>query len=309
MISGKCHVILATKGMPGLILDSFRSEAVTIFRLNNKSQLSESEILSREFPEAEHIIIDGYEFDVSYQMLMRKMGLRVIVIDDLGGNSFDADIIINHSPGATITDYNVSPDTKCCLGLEYAFIDQVFFQKINVLQTVGKNRVFLNMGGGDPLDITSKILTLLYEVDPEIEVNLVIGGLNQHKDKLIKYAKESNGKIHDYYDLSSQEMASLMQKSVFGICTASTVAIEACATHLPIMIGWVVDNQQSIYKGMIERELAIGVEYLEELNKEKFNAAITQLRDDIDFRVQMSKRQQLSISKFTANNIYHCIFG
>lgn len=310
MLVGKCDLVLATRDMPRSLMDLFSQIFVSIFRLDIENIKDEAMFLKGKFPDAELVVLDGYSFDLKYQSAMKNAGFRVAVIDDFGGGDFNADIIINHSPAACKSDYDVEPNTRLCLGVEYAILRPSFIDSKKKYKDVKRNNnVFISMGSVDADDVTSKILSLVHELDSHIEMNVVVGGLYPHKDALFNYANDSELKITIHVNVSEDEMCQIMHECMIGITTASTVSMEACSSLLPLIVGYAVDNQYSIYKGLVENGLALGIDSLNEINHKKFNENVSLMLNDDNVRHAIREKQHLAFSGVSQTNLQNCLLG
>ena len=72
-------------------------------------------------------------------------------------------------------------------------------------------------------------------------------------------------------------MAKLMTQSKIGICTSSTVALECCAINMPLIVGYLVNNQKNIYDGLINAKMACGIGKLKNSNIQKIKLTSKQL--------------------------------
>ena len=87
------------------------------------STLSVLDDVDREIEAAPWVLLDGYNFDPTYQGMLRAAGARVIVVDDTANCPYyDADLILNHAINAERLGYNCAPDAMLLLGTRYALL-------------------------------------------------------------------------------------------------------------------------------------------------------------------------------------------
>ncbi len=191
-------------------------------------------------------ILDGYSFDLTYQKNVRKTGCYLICIDDLHDQHFVADLIINHAPGITKEDYSREDYTFLALGPVFALLRPEF---LNQMVSRGEREgVFVCLGGADPLNLTQKVLLSLFNINPQINVNVVLGAGNKRQESILTWAKSSEFNLMVYQSLSAEEMAQVMRKSKHAIVPSSGILMETLATGLTPLIGYFVDNQMEMYK-------------------------------------------------------------
>ncbi|MDH5523664.1 MAG: UDP-2,4-diacetamido-2,4,6-trideoxy-beta-L-altropyranose hydrolase [Desulfobulbaceae bacterium] len=309
ILSGVCQVALATRMMPDVLKERYRACGAEVVDLSSVEVIHEPEFICQQVPDASIIIMDGYGFNAEYQSMMGSAGMRVVVVDDMGGDNFSADMIINHSPGVQSQDYRVLDQTHLCLGLDYAILQPVFINQGSAKEESSSGHVFLNMGGADPQNMTAMVLEALKHVPVISRIDVVVGGVNQHFDKLAKMADQNFGLIRLHHDLTPEQMARLMRSADVGVCPSSTVAIEACACTLPLIVGWLVDNQYSIYRGLVKRELALGVDDLNHFDEALFVDQVTSLMSDNMLSAHIRNKQISTFSGSSAINLRRCILG
>src|SRR5690606_19869813 len=102
----------------------------------------------------EIIVLDGYHFDTAYQKRVRDTGASLVYIDDHAEGPFDADAVINHSPGVDIQQYlGKSWETRFFLGPKYALIDP----PPRVKRESSGQSLLVTMGGSDPSNFTCQV--------------------------------------------------------------------------------------------------------------------------------------------------------
>ena len=90
-----------------------------------------------------------------------------------------------------------------------------------------------------------------------------------------------------------------MQKSRFGICTASTIALESYTANLPMLIGYSANNQLNIYKGLTRSKISIGIGNFKNLKIEKLNLKIKKIEDNSYIKKYLCSQKIFSYSSST----------
>ncbi len=304
-----CQTVLATRMMPNALKEQYRACGAEVIAIPPLKAVDEPEYICQQVPGASTIIMDGYGFNVEYQAMLAAAELRVVVVDDMGGGSFSADVIINHSPGVQSKDYNVSANTRLCLGLDYAILHPVFMDQGAAKKDSISGNVFLNMGGADPQNITARVLEALQHIPTISGIDVVVGSLNPHFEDFVVTSKQSGDFIRVHHDLTPEQMAGLMRSAHVGICPSSTVALEACACALPLVVGWLVDNQQSIYRGLVNRGLASGIGNLNHLNVTLLADRFRNMLDNKLSADRIRNKQKSVFSGDTSKNLRRCVLG
>ena len=86
--------------------------------------------------------------------------------------------------------------------------------------------------------------------------------MNKNEDSIKDHFKGYFHRLEIFHDLTSFQIKDLISAEL-GICPSSTIALEAIACRLPLVIGWSAKNQMEIYKGLSELGLAKGIGNIE----------------------------------------------
>ena len=302
-----CNLVLATKSMPDLIESQFQSLGVEVLRLKVVERLQDVDQIMSGYPDLQFIVMDGYTFDADYQREFAKQDLKVVVLDDLIIKDFSADVVINHSPAVCPDDYQVEVKTKLCLGLDYAVLNPVFLDVRKIEVSRQNKQVLICMGGVDPKNYTARIILALSVIKQIEVIDVVIGGQNENFQEIMASIQNlTQVKVNIHRSLEPKKMALLLRKSAIAISTASTIALEACATATPLIVGWAVDNQKSIYDGFVNNGLALGIGNLNALNEKNARMVVAELFDN-EFCNELIEKQNIAINGETARHLRECV--
>lgn len=199
----------------------------------------------------EIVVLDGYQFDSTYQNKIKEKAAKLVCIDDFSNQYFYADLVINHAPGVSEEDYEGESYTKYLLGPEYALLRPEFlnidFKKNQLKEEV--NNILICFGGSDFKNLSSKIINWL--PSNNYNVTVIIGYTFQHWDELKKVIADrtSDFSVNIKYSLTASEMLIEMKKADVVIVPASGIMFEAIASNTPVISGYYVENQKNIYNG------------------------------------------------------------
>lgn len=192
----------------------------------------------------EIVVLDHYDLNTDYQKEIKKIGCKLVCIDDLHDKVFHADLIINHLPGANPQDYKAQEYTNFALGLEYALLRPPFLEyhkkdrKINFIRSV-----FICFGGSDIKNLTQEVLQTVTGLDEITEIKVVIGHAYKYTD-LLEDIVLSDKRISLFRSLSDDKMLDLMNKCDLAIVPASGILYEVISTNTPVITGKYVENQK-----------------------------------------------------------------
>jgi len=97
------------------------------------------------------VVVDGYHFDPQYQLAMRGLGVRLMVIDDTGRwPQYHADLLLNQNVTAERVAYVFDSKTLTLRGTRYALLRRQFHRWRGWARQIPAfaKRVLLTMEGG-----------------------------------------------------------------------------------------------------------------------------------------------------------------
>jgi len=212
----------------------------------------EAEYVGKQAGKDHIVFLDGYKFAESYQRTIKKHGSFLVCMDDHHERIFYADCVLNVSEISDSSKVLRSTDSRLVYGLKYALIRPEFSNDQKTVKR--RDEVFICFGGGaETVPLINKALQALCLVGfVKIQINIVLNEkLRKEVEDLIQ-AYYSNLTIDLKYNLTAEEMAELLMISKIGICSSSTIALEARASGLPIVAGYFVENQKGIYQSLLK---------------------------------------------------------
>jgi len=192
----------------------------------------------------EIVVLDNYKLGTEFQKEVKKIGCKLVCIDDLHDKEFFADLIINHLPGAQPKDYIAQEYTNYALGMDYALLRPPFLQN----QKRGKkiksiDSIFICFGGSDIKNLTLKVVEIIKDFDQFDKIIVVIGHSYKYTNAL-EETVSNNEKISLYSSLNDLEILELMNKSDLAIVPASGILYEVISSNTPVITGKYVENQK-----------------------------------------------------------------
>ncbi|MCE3278362.1 MAG: glycosyltransferase [Bacteroidetes bacterium] len=265
-------------------IEKICSEIVEVPKAVNYNKEA-SQITKKVINTNDIVILDGYHFDSKYQLIIKKSAYKVVCIDDIYDRHFTSDIVINHSEGIKESNYSREFYTKLYLGSKYAILRKSFLTnaKRELIPETSEQHVFISMGGTDQKNFTEKALTLCLKQKNITAIDIVVGSFYAHLEELkVIISRNKNIKIKIHSNLNEKEISSLMKKSTFGICSASTVSYEYSCTGGILFLYQTVSNQKKIFEFLIKTGSAFPAEDLNKksslLNSKKLKTEYFNLR-------------------------------
>ena len=310
MLATEFDLSYISEVLPESFLRSLDDIGVSFIQFPQEFNPFELELSQEVVFNADFIILDGYNFDLEYQRIAKKLGMSVVLIDDFVSNNICVDAIVNHAPGITEKEFVSGDDALICTGLDYALLQPSFLEKARNTRDPKdlpeRKGIFLCMGSLDPADITYATVFALLENTDEV-INCVVGNNYENLEGLRELADQKGKRLKIHKGLNHSEIAELMGVSKIGITCSSTIALEACACRLPLITGWAVDNQVLIYQGLIEKGMALPIGLLEKRNTSKMIDQALSLLFDSVVRKTIINNQTILLDGYSGKRIRETI--
>ncbi len=188
------------------------------------------------------ILADSYYVTDEYLEGLRRFGL-VALMDDLGEKRYPSDVVINYNLTADLESYRRLYDgtgTKLLLGSAYVPIREQFLNRDYRVRDKAE-RVLITVGGGDPENITGRILQEL--LDEKLEYHVVAGRFNPHYQALAQMAG-SHGNVHLHCNV--ENMADLMMMADLAVSAGGSTIYELALLGVPFICFSCAENQEPL---------------------------------------------------------------
>lgn len=294
----KSRILIKTEASPKIgwghmmrmiaLADMLRLQYEILFVSNSKVDLkyrilalSDKEFLE-QINSKDIVILDGYEYTISFQRRIKDRGARLVCIDDYQHTNYYADLIINPAPGVTESQIGGQDYTKHLLGPNYSLLRIPFLEKFSRSFKNHLSSIFICFGGTDPMDLTTRYVELFLDNRADLieEVNVVLGLSYSGRVQNLK-----SKKLKTHKSLNSFEIRDLLRGCDLAVTSASTILFEALSQKTPTIAGYYVDNQISIYNGFVKMGAIEGIGDLTQskvsLGEEFFNGYYWKRRLDL----------------------------
>lgn len=201
------------------------------------------------------LIIDNYDIDQVFESQARQYTKNIMVIDDLADRPHDCDLLLDQNLYINAESrYRDLVPKDCTLLLEpkYALLRDEFLQERTGLKLKDGvvKRIFVNFGGTDPADMTSKTLYILKNYN--IETDIVVG---QNSIQLEKLKQLCASIAHFNLHIQTTNIAKLMAGADLAIAAGGSSTWERCCLGLPTIVVAIADNQVELSETLAEKEM------------------------------------------------------
>lgn len=235
------------------------------------------------------MLVDHYSIDAHWHQMFRQHHptTKLIAIDDLANRALDVDLLLDQTAKRQKDDYIPLTPPHCVhlCGSEYALLNSRF----HTLRAEAKHRrshtrqiqnILVTMGGTDPDNATSKVLTSLSRLMSASftpDTHIVMGShapyLADVKTYIQHYPKMT---LH----VDTNKMPELMLNADIAIGAAGTTSWERCCLGLPTLMFINATNQSLIANELAAQKAAINLGMLTNVSAqtitEELNCLINQ---------------------------------
>lgn len=256
--------------------------------------------------EAAWVVVDGYHFRATYQHALKANGLRIFWIDDYGhAEYYAADWVLNQNMHADESLYrNRESYTRLLLGPHYALLQREFLNWRGWRRStpaVGR-KVLVTMGGGDPANITLRVIRALDKVAVEgLEVIVVVGSTNPHVEMLKATVHESELMIR--LKQTTSEMPELMAWADLAVSGGGSTCWELTFMGVPTITLILAENQKLAAMTLANRGVSMCLGEGKNVNPQSIRRALTRLLKDRNTRQQMMEKGQCLVDGSGAKEI------
>ena len=198
--------------------------------------------------ERDIVVLDHYGLDSDYQKSIKGLGCKLICIDDVPDRVFFADLIINHAPAITPSDYTAQIYTQFALGLDYVLLRPAFLEAAQESRDVRNiETAFVCFGGSDIKNITQRVVDVLKQDFRFKKIILVCGAAYQNLPGL-KDSINRDERFVLFDSIDAESLCALVLSAQLAVVPASGILQEVLATGIKVVSGMYVENQKNIFE-------------------------------------------------------------
>jgi UDP-2,4-diacetamido-2,4,6-trideoxy-beta-L-altropyranose hydrolase len=309
------EVLFVTAELNPAITRRLHNEGMKIAKLAsvsaNENDAHEVAALARQEC-APWIVLDGYQFNSAYQRCIKNAGFRLLLVDDNGQRGpYCADVILNQNAYARAAMYSGSdPAVELLLGPDYALLRKEFNSWRNwprQVKPVARD-LLITMGGSDPENFTARVLSALCEVDlAALEITVVIGGANPHKDSLRQLESRRGRNIRFQVDV--ENMAEVMAGADLAISAAGSTCYELALLQVPMVLLALADNQRPTAQALANAGAAIDAGWFTDFDPQRFANLLRHVIQDYELRCSLAARARRIVDGLGAQRVCQVLLG
>ena len=213
------------------------------------SETEVAESLRRTWPKGvELLVVDSYRLDAAFESACRPWAKRILVIDDLADRRHDCDILLDANYGRRPADYRglVPSTSRLLIGPRHCLLRNEFRE--NRARSLARRRkarsverVFVSMGGVDPMNATSLALKALARAGFRRRAAVVLGSGAPHLPQVRRLIPKLPYAVQLHLDCD--RVAAVMADCELALGAGGTMAWERFCLGLPSVIVPIAENQ------------------------------------------------------------------
>lgn len=236
--------------------------------------------------------VDHYALDHRWELAIRKIASKLVVIDDLADRLHECDFLLDQNPSIENDRYEKKVNTRCVqlLGPEYALLKKEFSLVRSSLRRKFDEvrRILVFLGSGDPNNTTEIILNVLVGMHlKNIQIDVIVGSLNPNRQELLEKFSGNNQIIfHDFVS----NMQTFLSDSDICLGAAGSSSWERCCLGLPSVVVAIADNQKDIAAYSQQAGISLYAGDYKDLCEKNIEICLRKLLDSHELRKEMSAR-------------------
>jgi UDP-2,4-diacetamido-2,4,6-trideoxy-beta-L-altropyranose hydrolase len=233
------------------------------------------------------MVVDGYVFSPEYLAAIKEGGLRLLVLDDLAACDLSAaDIVLNQNAYASESMY---PKTiRLLAGSRNALLRREFLEwhGRRCSEPEEAVKILVTLGGGDPENVTRKVVELLAGLaDRVLSLKIIVGSANPHLESL----RQVSAGGHEVEILANPpNLPELMNRADVAISAAGSSCWELACLGLPMLLIITADNQRGVAATLKDVGIAEVLGWHDDFPASDSLSRITRLLTDQPRRARMS---------------------
>lgn len=236
------------------------------------------------------LILDGYNFDLEYQMQLNALPSKMLLIDDSDGSrKICADFILNQNIWATTNLYQLSAfESNLLLGPRFALFRQEFCHRIKSRQiSPTVQNILVTPGGSDPSNIIPTVVEALKNLNSQqLKIRLLLGSMNQRKEEIKAATKHFPCQLELFDHIDS--MPNFMEWADLAISGGGFTTFELALMGTPSLFFIESKYQEPNVNEFEKKQLARSLGHSKNCTASSISKAINEIMTDHAIRTHFS---------------------
>jgi len=303
----EANVFFVCKYYEHSLIPMIKNSNFTVITLDNISSKFQEELLSNELQiedarmtidaikefQVDWIIVDSYLLGIEWEMKMRGVAIKIMVIDDLAESKHHCDLLLNQNSNELELNYKESLNKESIglFGPKYALLrDQFLMLRPTKLEPIAEiKRILIFLSGGDDYGETLKAMRGIWKYKKNVEADVVIGSSNPYASEI----KDLCQKYHWNFLVQIDNLAERIASTDFVVGSCGINAWERCALGKPSISVMLASNQKYVSKTLEKYKASEVIGWFEDISENEY----------CNIMKKMTKERVFEI----ANNAYNLV--
>ncbi len=210
--------------------------------------------------EPDVLVLDDYDLTAADVALLRRPGLRIVVIDDLADRPYDCDLLVDPGFGRNGQDYAglTPPGCRVLTGPGHALLRAGFAEGARPKMIAAQvSRVFVSFGLSDVDAVTVRVVEHLRTSFPMLVFDIALASDAASLPRLRALA---GGGPYLNLHPDARDVVSLMKAADVAVGAGGSATWERCALGLPTLAVVVADNQRAMIGRLAKADAVLQVD-------------------------------------------------
>jgi UDP-2,4-diacetamido-2,4,6-trideoxy-beta-L-altropyranose hydrolase len=238
------QVLFLTATDNNVLLERLAKEGCQVRQVQADHNLAQT-LAVTEAEKPDWVVLDGYHFTPGHQQDIRKLGVRLLVIDDCAHlEHYHADLVLNQNFGADHLTYRADPHTRFLLGPTYALLRREFHGRQPLPKEIPAlaQKLLITLGGSDPRNHTMSVFQAINSIELPLRIILVVGSSNPYSRELHEVVRGSRHKITMLRAV--EDMSALMAWAEVAVASGGATLWELLYLGVPALLVSIAENQE-----------------------------------------------------------------
>jgi len=188
------------------------------------------------------LVTDSYDIGTDYLAAVCRHVEVLVALDDLADRPLPVDVVVNGAVGAEMLPYPTLTGARLLLGPAYSLLRDEFALEPERSIRLRVGRILVTVGGGDPQNLTRRLVQWVRETLPDVALDVVIGPFFASEPGIA----DARTTLHR----DPQNMCNLMLACDLALCGGGQTTYELAATGTPALAVQVAENQTHSLAGL-----------------------------------------------------------
>jgi spore coat polysaccharide biosynthesis predicted glycosyltransferase SpsG/GNAT superfamily N-acetyltransferase len=233
-------------------------------------------------------VLDRLDSEIPYVKSLKDTGVFVFTMEDHGSGADSADVVIN-----VINAFQWDRNGKT----PYTGPSYMVLPPVEPSSRTYKDRaetIFLSFGGYDHLDLTTKTLKALKDLDQSLRIIVVMRRGSPNSGRVEEFIREEVPGVEIFFDV--KVMSELIREADLALVCGGLTLFEAMLFGLPSIVIAQYDHQLKTAEGAASRKAALNLGKGDEVCEETIREAVMGLIPDREMRERLGRKAQTCVN-------------